>query len=293
MFSTFLLICWPCHVDGRPPQSYTQLPKRVERTAKVMLLSSALLPPPASTVYFSQCGQDWIVERLFAFNKRNFYVDLAANDAVMLSNTYRLDRIDGWRGICIEANPQYWQGLSVHRSCQLAGVVVTDRDDQFATFSSGNGAFGGIVGAQFDNKHASAGGKPLATLSLHTILQQLDAPRVIQYLNLDVEGAEWLVMHNFSFRSYRFQAIGVERPSAALRALFIENRYVRLQPPCCDEFWVHRDFAKKRFGGDDSASLPHLRELFRGFTGKMCGLDFDDGFIDDRLAADVPRANQS
>jgi hypothetical protein len=36
-----------------------------------------------------------------------FFVDLAANHAVDLSNSLFLEQ-NGWKGICIEGNPQYW-----------------------------------------------------------------------------------------------------------------------------------------------------------------------------------------
>lgn len=168
---------------------------RVESsTTKPMLMSSLLLPPIGG--FHSQCGQDWLVHSFFADSANdNFYVDLAANDAVRISNTYALDRIYNWRGICIEANPQYWYGLAMHRTCRLVGAAVGDRNGLQVPFVF-SGVMGGIVGDSFDNKPAKVGAaerQNVSTLSLETIFAELEAPRRIQYLSLDVEGAEWLV----------------------------------------------------------------------------------------------------
>ena len=41
-----------------------------------------------------------------------YFVDLAANDPIDLSNTFKLEQM-GWEGLCIEPNPVYWYRLSI------------------------------------------------------------------------------------------------------------------------------------------------------------------------------------
>lgn len=169
-------------------------PLVVATASKQMLMSSLLLPPLEG--FHSQCGQDWLVHSFFADDDSDrFYVDLAANDAIHISNTYALDRVYKWNGICIEANPQYWYGLAMHRTCKLVGAAVADRNGLQVPFVF-SGVMGGIVGNNFDNKPARVDAsmrQNVSTLSLETIFAELEAPRRIQYLSLDVEGAEWLV----------------------------------------------------------------------------------------------------
>ena len=57
-------------------------------------------------------------------------MDLAANDAVKLSNTLTLEQMFGWKGLCIEPNPGYMKGY-LHRKCQLVQAVV---DGEFTDF---------------------------------------------------------------------------------------------------------------------------------------------------------------
>merc|ERR1719433_2070174 len=51
----------------------------------------------------SQVGQDMLVQSLLRCKRNGFFVDLAANDAVKLSNTLMLERDFQWNGICVEA----------------------------------------------------------------------------------------------------------------------------------------------------------------------------------------------
>jgi hypothetical protein len=54
--------------------------------------------------FFSHGGsdQDEIVLALFRGKRGGYFVDLAANDAVALSNTFALETDYGWNGLCIE-----------------------------------------------------------------------------------------------------------------------------------------------------------------------------------------------
>lgn len=73
----------------------------------------------------SQVGQDRTIVDIFGGKRGGYYVDLAANDAVVYSNTLTLEQEFGWTGLCVEPNPLYLQGL-LDRRCDLA-VAATGR----------------------------------------------------------------------------------------------------------------------------------------------------------------------
>lgn len=61
----------------------------------------------------SQFGQDRSIADIFSLRaapRKGFFVELAANDAVFLSNSLTLEQEFGWAGLCIEANPHYIPG---------------------------------------------------------------------------------------------------------------------------------------------------------------------------------------
>jgi hypothetical protein len=52
-------------------------------------------------VYFAQARQDEVVLSLLRNQTNGYFVDLAANDATVLSNTYALETHFGWKGLCV------------------------------------------------------------------------------------------------------------------------------------------------------------------------------------------------
>ena len=76
-----------------------------------------------SNRWFSQFRQDEVVARLLKGKRNGFYIDLAANDAIRISNTYALEKYFGWKGLCLEPNPVYWSGLA-YRNCEVVAAVV-------------------------------------------------------------------------------------------------------------------------------------------------------------------------
>jgi hypothetical protein len=53
----------------------------------------------------AQAGQDLMVSGLLRQVRSGFFIDLAANDATSLSNTYKLETDFDWTGLCFEPNP--------------------------------------------------------------------------------------------------------------------------------------------------------------------------------------------
>ena len=204
--------------------------------------------------WHSQAKQDKVIFEAVLPNKRNgYFVDLAANHPIAKSNTRTLERDYGWNGICIDGNDEFLMLLLKKRRCQVVGAIVsseTDEEVKYRHWHGGGGkassgtwqhALSGIVG--YDNaenvkndslakRYASskaglAGFVDVAgvTTRLDDILRKHNAPALIDYLSLDVEGAEFQVMRNFPFQSYTFYCVTIERPSAELKSLMISKGY--------------------------------------------------------------------
>jgi hypothetical protein len=79
------------------------------------------------------------------------------------------------------------------------------------------GVNGGINLEGFDNVEMYENRSiPTFTVPLHEVLERVHTPDVIDYLSLDVEGAETYIMNNFPLSSYRIKIMTVERPDKEL-----------------------------------------------------------------------------
>ncbi|CAB9500390.1 Inherit from NOG: Methyltransferase FkbM [Seminavis robusta] len=191
---------------------------------------------------YGQVHQDEII--LDLIGDAGYFIDLAANDALEFSNTLVLERHNGWHGLCIEPNPTYWYGLA-HRKCTVVGALMGgEQIDQVNV--KFRGVFGGIVG-KMDGKLANRKKEPQApteqryTVPISKVLQRYQVPKTIDYLNLDIEGAEFLVMQHFPFDTYKVRVMTVERPNEQLHALLESKGYHHLKDLTWwgETLWAH------------------------------------------------------
>lgn len=209
--------------------------------------SQAILTGSGSTPrYFSQARQDELVLSLLHNQTSGYFIDLAANDAFTLSNTAALELHFNWTGLCIEPNPWYWYNLSLFRpNCQLVAAVVGRTRDEQVFFRYTAGDHGGIADAGFDNgKRWQRESLPAWTVPLEEILQRNRAPHVIDYLSLDVEGAESFIMMQFPWHVYKIKVITAERLHGDIRRYLQKHGYefVKRLSAWGESLWVHTSF---------------------------------------------------
>jgi Methyltransferase FkbM domain len=126
-------------------------------------------------------------------------------------------------GLCIEANPIHWRRLSF-RDCHIVAAVVGRKRMERVKFAIDEG-LSGIVNKKFDNHKTSNTDLSYYTVPLIEIFERKQAPRVIDYLSLDVEGAEYYVLESFPFDEYAFKVMTIERPKDKLKDLLVYKGY--------------------------------------------------------------------
>jgi len=193
------------------------------------------------SVSVSQAGQDfWVYGEVFNEKRGGYFVDIGAHDGVYLSNTFILEKRYGWTGICIEANEATFDSLKKNRTAYCVNSCI-DSFERTVRFV-GSSVMGGIIAPDCDNK--SAANLPISQIQTETlaaVLNRLKAPKAIDYLSIDIEGAEDRALLKFPFCTYRFSCMTVERPSTALRQVLSENDYLLIKEiPGLDCFYVHR-----------------------------------------------------
>lgn len=185
-------------------------------------------------------GQYWQDYYLYAGHFRNLsrvgtYVDVAAHDPVVISNTWFFDACLGWRGVCVDANPMYAGMLrDGRRTCHVCDTCVGARRGEKVRFVLANG-LGGIVGTNKNMLKLAPTG-PMAFLNqgeielvCSTLAEQLRhrALHVVDYLSLDVEGHELAVLHGVDWHAVRINVITVESNDPAVDAFLRAKGYLK------------------------------------------------------------------
>lgn len=139
--------------------------------------------------YYSQAGQDkWVMEKV----REGFFVDVGAYDGIESSNTYLLEQ-RGWKGVCIEANESVIEILKKNRKWVVSSAVAE---------------FDGEI--RFSGDKVNDNGNLVRCAKLSTILKEIDAPKIIDYLSIDVEGYEMNVLEGMDFQEYHVRYITIE-----------------------------------------------------------------------------------
>jgi FkbM family methyltransferase len=195
--------------------------------------------------YQSQMGQDMFLNRWFFKNRRpGFFIDVGAFDGILGSNTSYFEKHLQWTGIAFEPNPSAFEVLRATRSCRLIQGCAYHHDGQvpFLALSERKQHKGtesrpprSLLSMVLDSSHGGAmlSGIPehmdqvqraewaqkamnlnqiLATVPCHridTVLNELGV-NIVDYLSIDVEGAELEVLRGIDFGRVQVNVIGVE-----------------------------------------------------------------------------------
>jgi FkbM family methyltransferase len=164
----------------------------------------------------SQCGQDlWVLSQL-NYKRNGFFVDVGASHYKKLSNTYYLEKEYGWTGICIEGNPEFFQTLVDNRACACVNRYVSDNTNPTfvnkATHTPGDDldkGFGDFLEISNITTPTTHKVEVVPTL-LMDILQENNIPPVVDYLSIDIEGADFPVLQTIDFDKYTFRTVTIE-----------------------------------------------------------------------------------
>lgn len=207
----------------------------------------------APTTSYSQLGQDIKVIERCNYMRCGYFVEVGAADGIQLSNTYKLEQEYEWTGICIEPNPETFQKLQKNRKCRTISAVVSDIPGQSVEFNiAEDHLYSGIVSTIDKHKSSLDGGQRMTrqTRSLTGILAECRAPFVIDYLSLDTEGSEELILRGVDFETYQFNEIHVEHnfqePRRTNMGRLLENNdYVFVGPNNFDDIYIHKHYLSK------------------------------------------------
>ena len=165
---------------------------------------------------------DWVID--FHNGKRDgTYLEIGVHDGETDNNTFRLDKDYGWKGVCIDP---FMQNME-KRSCQQLHIALGPRNDnvEFVKEGGHSGVHEYVTSDIHNAKNAHRlRDTKTVTVEMQTparALEQTTLPNVIDYMSLDVEGAELDVMKNFPFEKYcvRYATIETNNDSSREREL--------------------------------------------------------------------------
>ena len=212
----------------------------------------------------AQLSQDlWVLFELRE-KRRGWFVDFGAGDGETISNSWLLETQYGWRGVLAEPNPAFHAKLAL-RKAAVCTDCVTDRTGDNVVFNqTADPHFSTLDNYTAADMHARArasGQRTQArTISLNDLLRRNRAPRFIDYLSMDTEGSELMILEAFDFSRWTFATITIEHNFGPtrdrIRTLLESHGYRRKFEPLTrfDDWYVNDEaLARLRPRGRASA----------------------------------------
>ena len=191
-------------------------------------------------------NQKRIISDFFAGRRDGVFVDVGAAHYKDMSTTYFLERQYGWSGVAIDALEHWGAGYAEHRPrTRFHAYIVTDHAGALEPMYRITGDIGSTaVKERAEDLTENYGKEVVEILVPTTTLDRLlddEGVTKIDFLSIDIEGAELLALGGFDIRRFRPTLVGVEafpENQPALLEYFERNGYRRI------------DAFLKRHGGD-------------------------------------------
>ncbi|MFO7805813.1 MAG: FkbM family methyltransferase [Paracoccaceae bacterium] len=206
--------------------------------------------------YFSQAGQDQIVDRAMGGKHGGTFVDIGGYDGVSGSNSLYFEKWRGWTGILVEPVETHRKKAETLRACPCLPYAVSDTRGKadFITVTQGYTQMSGLADTypsdllkrvRADKRHA----EEEISVETRTIADILDEAQISDpdFISLDIEGGELAALKVFPFAKHRVGAWSIENNAATpeVAELMKANGYKLVEFCGPDEIYVSEEVLSK------------------------------------------------
>jgi FkbM family methyltransferase len=202
--------------------------------------------------FHAQNGEDRWLDDFFGHKRMGFFVEVGAFDGINLSNSYHFEQI-GWTGVLVEPDPDKAALCRAHRpgsrtyQCAAAGSPETTevtffRVEAGEVFSTTN--LTSDHSRRIDNMGLASKPMRVPARTLDSVLQEA-SPAAIDFISIDVEGAEMEVLRGFDIRRWKPMVVVIEsnfkHRLPEIRDYFTSSGYAFRSSIDVNDFYVRAD----------------------------------------------------
>lgn len=168
-------------------------------------------------ISYSQCGEDLIVRYIFDSLKvpSPVYLDIGAHHPTFLSNTFLLYE-QGARGINIEPDTTLFEAFAKQRSRDInLNVGISDQEGELPFYVMSTPTLNTF--SEADAQAAVAQGRvkidrvlPVRVRPINVVLEENLQGKSLDFLSIDVEGLDFIILRSMDFSRWRPKVICVE-----------------------------------------------------------------------------------
>ena len=191
----------------------------------------------ANKKLYSQFNEELLIRHFFEDKRDGVFLDVGCAYPIRISTTYYLEKHLGWSGIAIDALERYRKAWETTRSqSTFLAYAVTDKSGETITFY----VAGQPSVSSLSEEQAEKWGGPesvpveVPTITLTDVLEEQNIDR-IDFLSLDIEGAEPAALAGFDIERFKPELVCIEAHTndganeEEILAYFAEHGYARIE----------------------------------------------------------------
>jgi len=175
--------------------------------------------------FYSQIEQDkYFIENIIKYKQNGVFIEIGGYDGITGSNTYFLEKNLYWDGIIVECNPNLVEKCKANRNCYMCDKALYKKDNDLVCFiiPMGDEILGGKeqLGAikedikpesivAFEKSYRTKNEIYVKTININTLLSERNIYS-IDYVSIDVEGAEYSILETWDFNRHKVKFLTVE-----------------------------------------------------------------------------------
>lgn len=197
---------------------------------------------------------EWIKDNIEFSDNECFYVDVGANDGLIVSNTAYFDLDLNWKGICIEPHPRAFSELIKNRPDSInLNICISDEESEvdFCIVSGYAEMLSGIEKCYHpDHKkrieseiERHGGNKEIIKIISKPLKQVFSENKLkkIDYLSIDTEGSEMEIIKSIDFDLVDIRVISTENSCNSDIKSFLETKgFIFADKICADEIYYKK-----------------------------------------------------
>jgi FkbM family methyltransferase len=167
--------------------------------------------------FYSQAGEDFILDVLFDSKTRGYFVEVGCLDGIEFSNTYHFEK-KGWKGICVEAHNGFIDKLTINRpGSKVVHCAVGERNEDGVIFYANKiGSLSTVDKSEeerwkkdYSDFFSGFEEQRVSMKTLTKIFDDADS-REIDFISLDIEGYEVKALEGLDLEKYKPRLFVIE-----------------------------------------------------------------------------------
>jgi len=165
---------------------------------------------------------EFVYEQFFYNLKNKFFIDVGASNGLDGSNSSLFEFYLNWNGICIEPNKVQYDKLIKNRNCKIYNCCIAE-EDTIKEFWEIKGPISPLSGLKesYDPQHIDRIQKEVLQTNDTIEIKNIEVKKLstlmnennisyVDYLSIDVEGAELQVLEGIDFKKHYIDVISLE-----------------------------------------------------------------------------------